>query len=91
MCSVLEFTRMPEPTVDHFTSADRKTLTELNVKFDLLSKTIDSKLGDTGSVEAKFAKMDGRLTAIENFRWWILGAAAIAGFMAHLLGKGFGL
>jgi hypothetical protein len=82
---------MTEPTLDHFTSDDRRTLTELNVKFDMLSKMIETKLGDTGSVEAKFAKLDGRVQEIEKFRWWILGAAAVAGFMSHFLGKGLGL
>ena len=78
---------------DHFTPADRREIIETGVnlknlvnQFEELKKTLSTR-----ETEAKedSERMDERVRALENFRWWILGASAGCGALFGLLGSRF--
>lgn len=85
---------MPPPESgyhDHFTVGDRQTLTEctINLKnlqqsFDRLEKTIRESNSPS---QKDFRELEGRVRSIENFRWWIMGAALAGGAASHFLSK----
>ena len=83
-----------ESMEDHFTPEDRKLLTRLETQFDNLKDQIsrlENTITDAGKVSKEdFKEMEGRVRELENFRWWLLGGAALAAFagefMARLIG-----
>lgn len=85
---------MEEPRFgDHFTSTDRERLITTSVdlrnlarEFGELKRSIDSRERDS---EADDKAIDERIRALENFRWWILGASAGCGALFGLLGSKF--
>lgn len=111
-------TPMPiqEPHDDHFTSEDRKALTEISVhmsyvrdaigsmkdastridtKMETLHNQTDKKIETLNSqadkkMETNYDRLDSRIRALENWRWWIMGAAlaggGIGGVAAKLIG-----
>lgn len=85
---------------DHFTPADRKVLIESAVMLDITRKDVsDLKANgpkEIASVRTEVAvaqeKLDKRITTLENFRWWLLGAVAVlnpvlAALTAYLVSK----
>lgn len=92
---------MQVPAADHFTADDRRNLTEtlvhleyLKKGFDRLTETfremVDSESHKSKAAEEKQDKrhegLDLRVRALENFRWWILGAIAAAGTAGGFIG-----
>lgn len=94
----------PSQMADHFTPADRRELTTTSVKLDGLKEDFaelkrmltDSTTGirtsmdnDARDHQLLHEKLDGRLRALENFRWWIVGAAAASGATFGYLSRFF--
>lgn len=80
--------RMPEESyADHFTSNDRKLLIEMAVKMERMGKDVEAIQGSgTSQYNSLRAEMvsvvtalEIRVRALENFRWWLLGAVAVVG------------
>jgi len=76
---------------DHFLPSDRRELIETGVKLSNLKddfSELKKMLADgTMKAERRLDGLEERLRGLENFRWWIVGAAgasgAVAGFMAR--------
>jgi len=82
--------KMPEqPHYDSFTPEDRKALTEIAVHMNYVRESIETMKTESNAVDTKFElrneKLEGRIRALENFRWWILGAAIASGSTAGLI------
>lgn len=84
---------MPGELNDHFTPADRRELIETGVNlknlvgdFADLKKSLEDSRKKT---DADDDAMDKRVRALENFRWWIVGAAAGSGGFFGFLGSHF--
>lgn len=82
-----------EPFGDHFTPADRRelittgvNLTNLARDFSELKRSLEAKQHDD---EVDDERIDERIRALENFRWWILGASAGCGGLFGLIGSKF--
>lgn len=90
----------PDDRVDHFTFEDRERIVTLKVKFEGMCNQID-ELKDLITDSNITAKQDYnalvatvrsdntalalRVTALENFRWWVLGGAAVIGTAIHFI------
>lgn len=83
---------MPAETFgDHFTPADRRelittgvNLTNLAREFGELKTAITSR---ENANKLEDDRVDERIRALENFRWWILGASAGCGALFGLIGS----
>lgn len=81
-----------EQTMDHpstFTNQDRRTLITVEVElgqlqndFKRLRETLEEASPPSKS---DFVKLEERMRSLENFKWWIMGIAALSGSIAHLL------
>src|SRR5689334_2293806 len=79
--------------VDHFTPNDRRELIETGVNLKNLAAVVtrlETSIS-TNSTELgrRMDKFDERVRALENFRYYMLGAAAGAGALAGYLGRLF--
>lgn len=88
-------TKMPDqPHNDSFTPEDRKALTQIAVHMDYVRESIEAMKTDSATAntknELRHEKLEGRIRALENFRWWILGAAVASGATAGLVVRLFG-
>lgn len=80
-------------SVDHFTPQDRRELIETGVNLKNLAGVVarlESSIS-TNSTELgrRMDKFDERTRMLENFRYWVLGAAAGAGALGGYLGRFF--
>ena len=77
------------PDSDHFTTADRERLTECTVNLQNLQRSferLENTIADRGSpTHIQFEKLEARVRGLENFRWWIAGAAIAGGAASHFL------
>lgn len=83
-CSAQESNNiLAEPHVDHFTSSDRERLVELGVELRFMQKDFNELkqlIGENTRVtRAEHGHLSGRVSKLENFRWWLLGAAVGVG------------
>ena len=74
--------------------ADLTTLAVLQSDHDMLVelRTLMNRLlsdvKDMGErVNADATDIDGRVRALENFKWWVMGASVAIGFLGSLVGK----
>lgn len=89
---------------DHFMPSDRRELIQtgerlaaLKEDFADLKRTIESSHRDAASVlrqveqglKQEVKDLDARTRALENFRWWIVGAAAASGATAGFVSRFF--
>lgn len=51
---------------------DHDLLIQLDVKVTEVLRRLDAQ-------ENRFSAIESRLSALEGFRWWVIGAAAVAG------------
>lgn len=86
--------KMIEPHDDHFTSEDRKALTEIAVHMTYVRQAVETMKGANTQVDTKVEliheKLDSRIRVLENWRWWIMGAALAGGGAAGLLSRFLG-
>jgi hypothetical protein len=80
-----------ENHTDHFTPADRREIIETGVNlknlredFADLKKAIDNRQAKD---DADDERIDERIRALENFRWWILGASAALSMLSSIIGS----
>ncbi len=78
---------------DHFMPSDRRELIETGVKlaglkedFAELKQMIQQ---GTDRSALTMRELDTRIRALENFRWWIAGAAAASGLAAGFVSRFF--
>lgn len=80
-------------TSDHFTQNDRRELITTGVKLENLTNAV-ARLESTIASNAleigrRLDAFDMRVRALENFRYWMLGAAGAGGALAGYLGRFF--
>lgn len=63
---------------------DRVTRDELLIRVD---ERVAEILRRMDSADDRYGKLDGRVTALENFRWFLIGGSAVVGFLAGNLDK----
>jgi hypothetical protein len=78
---------------DHFMPSDRRELIQtgerlagLKEDFAELKRAIERGAEHSG---ARYDGVEARLRALENFRWWIVGAAAASGATAGFISRFF--
>jgi hypothetical protein len=94
----------PTEFSDHFLPSDRRELIQtgerlasLKEDFAELKRTIESTHRDhdglirriESGLKADVKELDSRTRALENFRWWIVGAAAASGATAGFISRFF--
>lgn len=76
---------------DHFTWADRERLVEVTVEMKHLKEglgTLRTLLEDHASgVRVDSKAMEERVRQLEQWKYWIMGAATICGFLAGMAGR----
>lgn len=100
----VKFIEMAEEFMPPMGGTDHDLLVRLNVFAEIMNREIrDMKNGQAAYSAANDARVraieliltdkadKGTVSQLQNFRWWIMGAAAVAGIFAHLLLKPFGL
>lgn len=90
----------PDDRVDHFTFEDRERIVTLKVQFDGMRDQISDLKGlitagtasakqdfssFSASIKVELTALELRIRALENFRWWIVGAAALMATIAHFI------
>jgi hypothetical protein len=83
----------PESFTDHFTPNDRRELITTGVKLENLAAAFTKLEGTISNGQAELGRrmdrFDERVRALENFRYWMLGGAAVGGALAGYLGRFF--
>lgn len=80
-----------QQTQSGFTQHDHDLLIELRtqqvgLRDDL--RELKISLAETARLRREDdGEMDGRVRALENFRWWVLGAAAAAGTLGGIISR----
>ena len=75
LAAVVRFSEMSEMAADLFPSTDHDLLIKISVQLERL-------MGDVKEVsETVSQNQESRLRALENFRWWILGACSALSFL----------
>jgi len=66
--------------------------TRVDTKMDTLHSEASKKIDTAAaSLEHKMDRLDTRIRTLENWRWWIMGAAVAGGGAAGLLSRAFGI
>lgn len=78
-----------------FTNDDRKSLYEQGAQLALLMRDFhdlrkDIRDNDSPTKE-EFARLIGKVEALQNFRWYLMGIAVGAGLFTHLILSKIGL
>jgi hypothetical protein len=76
---------------DNLRRTDRELLVTLRAEMKFMRETvreIDIHLKeDLKNTKDDIVDHEKRIRVLENFRWWIIGASAGAGFIGNLVGK----
>ena len=82
-----------EQFADHFTPLDRERLIGTSVRLDGLKEDFAElkQLIALGAVSSatKVDKLEERIRTLEQFRWWIVGAAPASGSTAGFFSRFF--
>lgn len=72
-----------------FTNEDRRVLTKVDTELRYLKEDIDQLGRDFRSLssptKADFSKLEGKVEALENFRWYLMGIAIGAATLIHFI------
>lgn len=78
---------------DHFTPADRERLIKTAVNLENLTNAVGKLEGainnNNAELERRLDKFEERVRILENFRYWMLGAAAGVGALGGYFGGKF--
>lgn len=86
-------------TIEKDTARNEDDIRELHYKIEGLVKDLSIKIDESmkasaaghakiqSAVEEKMKGVDGRLTALETWKWWIIGAATAVGYFINKLFK----
>lgn len=69
---------------DRFVLTERDLLIQVKTELSNLSKTFQE---NNSNKQEELKDHEARIRILENFRWWIIGASAGAGFLGNMLGK----
>ncbi len=69
---------------DRFQYTERDLLIQLRTDFKAFAEQVRQ---NQVSLQAQHNDHEARLRVLENFRWWIIGASAAAGFSGTLLAR----
>jgi hypothetical protein len=75
---------MSEHTSERFQFTERDLLIKLSTEFKAFAETV--RINQV-SLQSQHNDHEKRLRTLENFRWWIVGGAASAGFFGSLLAR----
>lgn len=72
-----------------FGNDDRKALYEQGARLEMLMSSFNDlrkELREAGAPSAEeFGRLEGKVESLQNFRWYLMGAAAVVGLLAHIL------
>ncbi len=93
-CEVQELTCYTEPMphdeiASSFTNEDRRILAKVDTEIRYLKDDIDSLTREFRALstptKADFAELKGKVEALQNFRWYLMGIAVGTGALVHFL------
>lgn len=88
-------TPMPDSPQSNFTNDDRKALYEQGAQLALLMRDFHDlrrEIRDNDSpTQREFGLVAGKVEALQNFRWYLMGIALGAGIFGHLVLSKIGL
>lgn len=85
-------TSMPETLVmSNFTNEDRKALIELGSDMRYIRKDFEDFREEIRKSDSPtrtdYAELKGKVEALQNFRWYLMGASAGIGMLVHFIFK----